>query len=412
MKSIINHIVFIDQTSQFSHHQVFNSAIVDIMIDVFQTQNVSCHGITSNHHKMYDLMAHENRDLVTFIPIHYPKSPSNLFLKIILYPIKEWIRFLNFKRIFKYHNTKEDVILLSITTFTSFYVFRWLASRSKAQIFSVLHGDLDFLYKAENLNQKLNAWVHQKILNFKKQRNFKYILLNKIAKHHLIVDSLLTEDEILDIYHPIVSEFNGKPNTKLQNPILIGHIGSMELGRKNSHYIYALADNLKNETHVKFMTIGLITPHIIPYKNESVMEISGNKAEDKPFYLPRKDYISNLLKLDYIVFFYPKDEYVMRASGAVSDFIDFLKPIIALKHPLFEYFESQVGSIGFLCEDLDEIQYLISDLATHQEKYLELRHTQIENIRKLKERSSKSQINMELREMLQAKGWEDVFSNH
>lgn len=405
-------LVFIDQTSQYDHHQVFNSSMADILMDTFQSIDLTCYGIASNQKSMYGLMREDKRDGVKFIPIEYPKTPKSMLLKAFVYPIKEWIRFLNFRHIFKKYHSKEDVIFLSITTFTSFYFYRWFASRSKAHVLCVLHGDMDYLYKAEGWSQKMNAWVHRKILNFNEQVNFKYILLNKVTKAIFLKDQLLTENEILDIYNPIVSELKDVPLVELQYPLLVGHIGSMEIRRKGSQLLYSLAEQLRENEGIDFRTIGLVTPEMIPLKNEYVREISGNKSDDEPFYLSRKDYVKELLELDYVLFFLPKDEYVMRASGAVLDSIDFLKPIIALRHPLFEFFEKEFGSIGHLCDSLDEMQELMQDITKQPEKYLEIRKQQIENIKKLKHYSSKEQVAVELRAMLKAKGWDSIIGVH
>lgn len=402
-------IIFIDQTSQYDHHQVFNAAMVEILMETFQSDNMICYGIRSSQASMYNIMAEAKRDEVDFISIKYPRTPKSLFLKAFVFPLKEGKRFINFKKIFKKYNKPKDIILLSITTYTSFYLFRWLASKSKAKILCVLHGDMDYLYKAEGRYQKMNAFIHRKILGFKEQSNFKYIVLNKITKPILLKDKLLLEKEIVDVLHPIVSEYDENPSLDFKTSINLGHIGSMELRRKNSHFLYRLAKSMKDIENVNFFTIGLITPDIIRHKNNFVTEICGNKSENEPFYLPRKDYVDHLLNLDYILFFYPKDEYVLRASGAVSDFINFLKPVIALRHPVFEFFQTTYGSIGYICDTLQDIEVLILDMVKNPKRYQEQRKHQIENIKKIKTDSSALELSKELSNTLSKKGWQDLF---
>jgi thymidine kinase len=107
---------------------------------------------------------------------------------------------------------------------------------------------------------------------------------------------------------------------------------------------------------------------MLPYKNSFVNEIIGNSKPEKPDYLTRNEYETNVLKLDFALFFYKEPHYIFRASGAVIDNIAFEIPIIAFKHPFFENLFEQAGPIGYLCDDLKEMEQIIRKIANKNEQ--------------------------------------------
>jgi hypothetical protein len=197
-----------------------------------------------------------------------------------------------------------------------------------------------------------------------------------------------------------MSEFEDRPFDNKTSVLRLGHLGSMELRRKNSHLFYYLAERMKNISKVKFIALGLITHSVYDFKNDFVEEIVGNQSDRLPAYLSREKYVSELKKLNYALFFYPKDEYIMRASGAISDVFDFLVPVIALEHPYFKYFDDNFGEIGYICKNLDEMEQVILDIIENPEKAAAKRKIHIENLRKIKQKSSVEAIAAFLKAMI------------
>ena len=397
-------LVFVDQTSIGDHHMVFNGAISEIFCKVYPQGHLYCYGTDSSQSSLKRFMPSEVLAAATFVPIRYPKTPKSLFLKLFVYPIKEVIRYRNFKKIFK-SLSKDDVLLLSITTFTSFYLFRRMARKSEAKLMAVLHGDMDYVYKTQGIVEKLNGWVHKCIMRISPQENFRYITLNKVTKPILVSDGWLGCNDVFDIYHPIMSEFENIPFENKSDILRLGHIGSMEVRRKGSQLLYTLAEMLKEEKVLSFVTLGLISPSVYAYKNEYVEEIVGNTADGRPAYLSREKYVAELKKLDYAVLFYPADEYVMRASGALSDILDFLIPIVALKHPYLAYYQKKYGEIGYLCKDLEEMKSVLVEMKNNPKKAQDRRKVQVANLLKIKENSAVDAVAEELRLLMKKTGW-------
>jgi hypothetical protein len=403
-KSITRQIYFVDQTSEGDHHMVFNASMIKVLMLLYPVAEITACGIKTNQESVKQLLSKEELDKIIFKSIDNPKVKSgNKILKAMNYCRKEVIRLSMFRKILR-QTTANDLIFLSITTFTSFALFKFLKSFYRTKVIAVLHGDIDFIYFPTTKIERINAAVHKWIFK-KKLADFKYLLLNKIAKKTLVNDGYLNQDEVFEIDHPFTflkSDFILK-ETLVSKPIKIGHIGSMEAERKNSHYIYTLASRFQEEIRndlLQFRIAGLITPSVIKYKNEWVHEVVGNNEPDKPQYLTRSQYENELKLLDYCIFFYPEHQYIYRASGAVVDFINGLIPIITLKHPFFDYLFEIGGNIGFACNDLNEIEALLKKIAHADPEILEQYKQQQKNIQLLQEQFSVDAIAKDLKHQM------------
>jgi hypothetical protein len=104
--------------------------------------------------------------------------------------------------------------------------------------------------------------------------------------------------------------------------------------------------------------------------------------------------------IDYALFFYVPNAYELRASGAFLDAFLFLKPIIALKSPLSEYYFKKMGDIGYLCENHEAMRDTVLNI-------LETRPTdryrqQQENILAQRVQFSPAGLSVKFRNLLQA----------
>jgi len=377
-------IHYIDQTSERDHHMVFNSSILKMLLDMYPGEEIVCHGILSNQESTKQLLTSEELTKIEFKSIEYSKPLSqNKFLKALNYIRKEKKRKKMFRELLE-SSSERDLIFLSITTFTSFAVFKKLKASFAVPTIAVLHGDLDFVYNAKTRVEKMIGASYKKV--FKTHApNFYYLILNKISKAYVVKDGYLTDEEIFEIDHPYDMDELTIPvgNVQDKERFSLGHIGSMEVERKNSHFLYILAEKFREyvvSNKLAFQVIGLITPPVLEYKNSWVEEIVGNKQADKPDYLSRQDYEAKLKALDYSLFFYDQNQYIFRASGAIIDGIAFAIPFIVLKHPIFSYIFEQAGNVGFQCENVDEMQLLIEKIAANDVTVLSQHSQQVANL--------------------------------
>ena len=377
-------IFFIDQTSEQDHHMVFNASIIKILQNIYN-ENIDYYGIESNKNSVFELLSTEQQKIIVFHELVYsePFKKSTVF-KFINYLKKEKHRHSSFKNILK-NTTQKDIIFLSITTFTSFLLFKFLKKKYSCNVVAFLHGDIDFLYNSNTSFEKLNKWAHQLIFKIQAD-NFYYCVINKIARELLIKDRFLNSNELLHINHPVEVANKNFKNELSKSKLCVGHIGSLEFKRKQSHLFYKLASHF--DKHIKlnaisFNAIGLSTLSMQAYKNEFVNDLVGNESHDKPKYLDRTTFENELLKLHFAIFFYPTTEYVFRASGAITDAIALGIPIIALKHPYFNYLFSKGGDIGYLCDSFEDIRKVIDTLMKTDILQTDKYKQQIFNVKKL-----------------------------
>lgn len=379
---------FIDQTSVGQHHMAYNASMISILLSQYPDHKITLHGLSSNHEAIVKMLSASEVNRLVYRPIEYPAPiKETIFFKAINYYKKEQVRKTNFKEIAALLG-KDDIVFYSISTFSSFLDFKKIFSKIDNIVLITLHGDLDFLYHANSQYDKLNAWYQRKVFKIKKSTH-KYVLLNKICKRKILDLGVLEENELLEINHPYAASGLVIEGSKaLSNPIKIGHIGSMEKERKNSHYIYTLAQGLEKliqDQQLIFQAIGLSTPSVSAYKNNLVEELVGNDESNRPKYLSREDYEKYLKDIHYSIFFYPEHEYVFRASGAIPDTICFEKPIFTLKHPYFQYMFDTVGNIGYMFDTLEEMKAKIIDIVNNGAKYKAEYDLQIQNLKKFKD---------------------------
>ena len=397
-------IHFIDQTSEKNHHTVFNSSCIKILQIMYPNETITFHGILSNQQKTAELLSEIELKFVVFNSIPNPTVPfSNKFIKFLNLIKKEKIRYKLFEKILK-TSSNSDLIFHSITTFTAFYGLKKLKLKFKVPVIAVLHGDLDFLFITTNMFEKIIGFVYKKNLSIK-ATNFYYLLLNKISKTPLIEAGYLNENEILEIDHPFNSLTSAVQSQIInQNTtITFGHIGSMEVYRKNSHLIYDLASRfpvqIKN-CQIRFEVVGLVTKSVILYKNNFVNEISGNKDPNIPEYLSRTCYEAAINKLQYSLFFYNKSQYVFRASGAIADAISSSIPLIVLKHPIFEYIFKYAGNVGYICENLEQMEKLVKKISLKDPEIIKEHAVQVQNLKIFQTQISISNIGLDLKKQL------------
>jgi hypothetical protein len=151
-------------------------------------------------------------------------------------------------------------------------------------------------------------------------------------------------------------------------------VGSIE---KGTDIFFSLAEDVQSAiTTYKptFTLIGLATQkRLMDLPHRSVNIPSPDVPLDQEAY---EKYCRNI---DYVLFFYRPSAYELRASSAILDAFSFLKPIIALKSPLSEYYFKKMGDIGYLCENRNAIKDTILDIL--ETRPIDRYHRQQDNIR-------------------------------
>jgi hypothetical protein len=149
------------------------------------------------------------------------------------------------------------------------------------------------------------------------------------------------------------------PEPFVDNAIRFGSygVGSFE---KGTDIFFSLAEEVQSaKTTYKptFTLIGfLLDPRLkdVPHTSVNIPSL------DVP--LDQESYEKYSRSIDYALFFNRPNDYELRASGAILDAFSFLKPIIALKSPLSEYYFKKMGDIGYLCENRNAMKDTVLDI--------------------------------------------------
>jgi len=230
-------------------------------------------------------------------------------------------------------------------------------------------------------------------LKFFNTSRLKYLLLGKTIRDELLKELPKLRDYTDYIDHPYVFTGNKFKDLSNSNEIVFGFLG-VGYRKKGIEEFITLSRNIKNEhpDGVKFILVGYIA--------EDDLEVDDSiNASLTP--LIKEDYKEYMEKIDYALLFHKPEDYRFTASGVFFDAISYLKPIIAIKNPFFEYYFEMMGDIGYLCQDYEEMEDIIIKIINgDKEKY----HQQQINILKGRKKINLDVITKKLKLIME--NWE------
>lgn len=255
----------------------------------------------------------------------------------------------------------------------------------KVKMIVTIHGEVEYLFYGKTKYEKIIGRLYDFVFKIKSS-NFYYLFLTKVSRSILIKNRKLKEDEIMAIILPTLPDNDVHVNTINVTflPVKIGHIGSAGK-RKNTELLYNLGNCFHNEIQqgkVIFSVIGPIEDTIKPYLNNNVIDFVNGQSG---IHLDRRIFNFEARAIDYAIFFYGKNDFVLRSSAAFFDAIYFEKPLIVLKNDFFEEIFEEAGNIGYLCTDYKEMNLIIQKIISDNSVTKELYFNQLENIKKYKE---------------------------
>jgi len=331
-------------------------------------------------------------------------ATTNIFNRVYLILLRIHRDISLLTRIFK--NCKPgDIVVVTHIYFPCLVLLKLIKKKyPSVTTLSVIHGDVEYVYYPKTIQQKIVGFFHKLMFEIK-AKNFYYIFLTPISKQILLETKRTTYAETIAIELPPFPDENGfKSVISLSREVLrIGHVGSAGV-RKNVHLFYELAFNLKEEIEsgeLQLSNVGVLETSIEPFLSPLIVDFV-NQTINKP--LSREKYNEKISNLHYSIFFYGKDDFILRSSAAFFDAVFYEKPLIALRNTFFNDVFEREGEIGYLCENLEEMTILINQLLTqkkyHEEKYDIL----VENIRKYKSKLTIDIISSDLKSDLESLG--------
>lgn len=339
-------IVVYEPFSTNLNHIPVNSEFLNIIGEKFPDKKIAFYGEAKH---IENVMANVNHGNIVSQDIRIIE-PMISKVKAL---INEWRNVLFLSKTYK--NKMELLIILNSHPHTMYYVKRYIPEN--VPVIFILHGNIEELKRRKYFYQ-LGFWVKPAFRYKKNRKNMKYIVLGDSIKSNLLTYVGYIRNNLVAVPHPYSLYEVPTKCISETSAITMGMIGSFSTG-KRSELIFELEDRLKkrNVNNIKFLLVGSGDKNMFPVGTSVKFFGNGNNK------LSEEDFNHGIEKLDYILFFWSRNSYKMTASGAVCDAIVHNKPIISIRNDYLTWVFSEVGDLGFLCENMDEIEDVVLGIA-------------------------------------------------
>jgi hypothetical protein len=205
-------------------------------------------------------------------------------------------------------------------------------------------------------------------------------------------------NSVSPIDHPYIFTDSVGSKPFKDDVIHFGFFGHASL-RKGADIFFKLADEV-SATRTKYRPIFVLIGDIRDEQLKEMRHTSINiPAPNAP--LTREEYDNYSKHIDYAFFFHKASAYELNGTAAMLDAFSYLKPIIALKTPLSEYYFNKMGDIGYLCQSYNDAKGAVMEIL--ETKPVDRYRAQQENILKQRDQFSPAGIAPKLRVLLREK---------
>ncbi|MBF0123845.1 MAG: hypothetical protein HQL60_00755 [Magnetococcales bacterium] len=254
--------------------------------------------------------------------------------------------------------------------------------RGKTQSWIVMHGAVDDLRKA--CFRAYKPFYYGNALLLGNKSDIHYLVLGRYIADWLPRFASDLASYVVAIDHPGIflteREKDSNELPSLSRPCF-GSIGVVAVW-KGSESFLRLAESVYRRLgpgRASFHFIGAMIDNELGKRIAASPSVEPVGEVCSGSFMPREQLDRAIQSIDYAVFLYPTDSYVLKASGAIIDAFRFAKPILAIRCVMFEYYFSMFGDIGYLCEDEAELQKMVERLilAPEPDRYQQQRETML-----------------------------------
>ena len=256
-----------------------------------------------------------------------------------------------------------QVLFLSATAVVLYAIK--LLNRGAAQTWIVMHGALDDLRKARIRLRK--PFYYGNALLLGNRPDIRYLVLGNYIGDRMPGYAPELTPFISALDHPGVFMPEQEPDNnggKLPVKPVFGSIGVVAEWKGSGAFL-RLAESLHRQLgpdQAAFLFIGAMLDERLADGISASCAVEITHEVGKGAFISHDHLDQAVQSINYAVFLYPKDAYVLKASGAVMDTFRCAKPIIATRCAMFDYYFSTFGDIGYLCEDEQEIHEVMKRL--------------------------------------------------
>jgi len=268
------------------------------------------------------------------------------------------------KSVFKIarNNGANKVLFISITSSTLIAIKVLLRFFTEIKCVAIPHSLLNTITKRPSLVAETPFWFRF-WLSFGNTRRLRYLVLSPYIKERLSFLLPKIGEYVRSVDHPYFFDAEKESRDLNRDLIRFGLFGAASR-RAGADIFFVMAQEILL-SHMRFAPEFVLVGHIADKSIEGLLEDSGIiESSDLP--LSREDFETLAKSVDYALFLNRPDAYDLVASGSLMDAFSYVRPIIALKQPLFEYYFKTMGDIGYLCESYDEIKERILSILANK----------------------------------------------
>lgn len=353
-----NTAFFIDTYSEKSSHEMFNSSLMLMCAIVFD--QVDCRmgrSAYENYLKIIKTQSPENIDYKsTFVVAG--NSRISLVLRYLI------SAFQNIKYLLL--SPKDAILIFPFNNLFSLSFINFFNKIYKRKILIFCHSEMEGIGTDEKkggyFHRQLTALCRNFFLNPKTKisETLYFSVLGEVLKSNIARNIGFNKaSKFISIDHAYFFE-PVQPTRKLDGKLSLATVGSISK-TKGLMEFFEFAKHLSSfSKKIKLSIIGTTHEDLKLFNGTNIELMS----EDNTF-LDREEFKNKIQELDYVLFFYHKENYRITASGAVMDAISYEKPILALKNDYFEYLFDKYGQFGHLFNNVDEMATLVKHLSVN-----------------------------------------------
>lgn len=315
--------------------------------------------LESEHLKLVNEYFDLNSKNLEFYPQNFGKFGNTKFgqlQRVFIRPFRDLLFF--WKLFFKKESNKDWFFITHIYPVSLLFVTLFKLLFPQKRVVFAIHGEVEYIFNYKNTYQKFIGCLYKWSFKIPVKKT-QYLFLTKVSEDIILEARILKKNNIISIELPTYG--NSKIITKsnaCDSILRLGHIGSAGM-RKNAHYLFGLAEKLSDKIESSQISIGLvgtIEDNMSHYFNNYVKNYVNGQVNVP---LDRNIFDEQVQQLDYVLFFYGKEDFILRSSAAFFDAINFEIPIIALRTSFFTDVFTKHGDMGYLCDDINDMKNII-----------------------------------------------------
>jgi hypothetical protein len=261
------------------------------------------------------------------------------------------------------NNATNKVLFISITSSTLISIKALLRFYNEIECVAIPHNILNTITKRPSLKPTETPFWFRFWLSFGNMKRLRYLVLSPYIRERLSVLLPKIRKYVRSVDLPYFFAVEKETRRSDSGPIRFGAFGAATRS-KGADIFFTVAREILC-SHVRFVPEFVLVGHITDKTIGGLPEDSVIvESSDLP--LSREEFETRAKNVDYVLFLNRPNAYELVASGSLMDAFSYLRPIIALKQPLFEYYFKTMGDIGYLCESYGEIKEQILSILTNK----------------------------------------------